>query len=109
MSLEGHNWIKVKRFEPTGNLQADYDALQVHHEKETNFLIEKCRALANSLPEVPGTISIENGYLCVRSDGGWMVFGKKIDLLPLSGVDIQPILEDLVKRNREEEANGRNG
>lgn len=51
--IEGYSWIKVKRFDdtlrPDDDLDCMYPALQDHHKKETEFLINKTRELAKQL------------------------------------------------------------
>ena len=44
-------WIKVKRHvdDPNANLEERLAVLQEHHVKETTFLLEKCRTLAELL------------------------------------------------------------
>ena len=45
------SWIKVKKFDAGqyDNCVDGLDALEDHHEKETTFLIQKCRELAMEL------------------------------------------------------------
>lgn len=44
-------WMKIKRFDPEmfPELQARYDALMNHHEKETTFLIELVKKFCTAL------------------------------------------------------------
>jgi hypothetical protein len=45
---QGYGWIKVKRFQDdeTKSWEERFKALEAHHEKETNFLINEVRKLA---------------------------------------------------------------
>lgn len=56
--LDGYTWIKVKRYTDNASSADDWDStndrqhylkLMEHHEKETTFLINKCRELATEL------------------------------------------------------------
>lgn len=48
--INSYKWIKVKRYEEPEYIDKDsYEDLRIHHEKETNFLINKCRRLAKEL------------------------------------------------------------
>ncbi len=49
--IDSYTWIKVKQFhgEHYEDCKDAYDDLTVHHQKETEFLIEKCRELAQEL------------------------------------------------------------
>ena len=44
---DGYSWIKVKQFkeEDHETLEGKYEALKLHHQKETEFLIDKVREL----------------------------------------------------------------
>lgn len=47
-----YSWIKVKALKN----DYDFDALQEHHKKETKFLIEKCREMAQNLKDLYSVI-----------------------------------------------------
>ena len=49
--ITSYSWIKVKRYDPMNydNCVDGLDGLEEHHEKETEFLIKKCRELAMEL------------------------------------------------------------
>jgi len=51
----GYTWIKVKQFkeEDYPTLEEKYEALKVHHQKETEFLIKKVRQLDKEESESP--------------------------------------------------------
>lgn len=47
----GYKWIKVKqhRYDPEKSWEENYKDLEAHHIKETTFLIEEIRKLAEKL------------------------------------------------------------
>lgn len=51
--LNSFKWIKVKKYSKSDNddidYHSEYERLEDHHKKETEFLINKCRELANEL------------------------------------------------------------
>lgn len=50
--IDTYTWIKVKQFNPdiyVSDYEVLYKALNKHHKKETEFLIDKCRELAGEL------------------------------------------------------------
>lgn len=53
--INSHSWIKIKKFDPkdstlyVNNAMELYNKLEEHHIKETEFLIDKCKELANEL------------------------------------------------------------
>lgn len=58
--IEDYSWIKVKKFIDFASSSSDWDSsndrqhylkLMEHHERETEFLINKCRELAKELLE----------------------------------------------------------
>lgn len=49
---DNYSWIKVRRYVDIGGFSDEKLArLEVHHEKETTFLIGMCRRLAQALKE----------------------------------------------------------
>lgn len=52
--LESYRWIKVKAFKPENYpaWEEKYQALEQHHLAETQFLINKVRALAQKVYEL---------------------------------------------------------
>ena len=49
MDKNDYSWIKVKKFDEQDEASQEYDVLKLHHEKETEFLLSKCRELAEKL------------------------------------------------------------
>jgi hypothetical protein len=51
LSKGSWKWMKVKRFDPDAcpDLQARYEALMNHHEKETTFLIDVVKKFCTAL------------------------------------------------------------
>lgn len=52
--LNSHSWIKVNSYykpSQSNDWRYQHELLEVHHRKETDFLIEKCRELAKELIE----------------------------------------------------------
>lgn len=53
--INSQSWIKIKKFDPKdptlyiNNAMELYYKLEEHHIKETKFLINKCKELANEL------------------------------------------------------------
>jgi hypothetical protein len=50
--LNSHKWIKVKQYHKpssSNDWRFQHELLEHHHRKETEFLIEKCRELAQEL------------------------------------------------------------
>jgi hypothetical protein len=52
--LNSYKWIKVKQYHKPNqpsDWQLQHELLEIHHRRETEFLIEKCRELAQELIE----------------------------------------------------------
>ena len=49
--LDGHTWVKVRRYDhpPGASAEERLRLLEEHHLRETEFLIGKCRHLAQEL------------------------------------------------------------
>lgn len=49
-SFDGYKWIKVKsfKFDENKSWEENYKELEIHHIKETTFLISKIRELSQS-------------------------------------------------------------
>jgi predicted Rossmann-fold nucleotide-binding protein len=62
--LNSYSWIKVKRFDPNprkitfidpgDQYKESYRELEKHHKEETEFLIKKCRELAQVVKDYKG-------------------------------------------------------
>lgn len=50
--INTHTWIKVSGYtRHSADYQREHDMLIIHHRKETEFLIAKCRQLAQELKD----------------------------------------------------------
>lgn len=64
-----YKWIKVKRYtdDPTKPWEDRYKSLDEHHLKETTFMIEEVRRLADKLDEYE-KLKVENEKKALRAD-----------------------------------------
>lgn len=61
--INSHKWIKVKSYYKPSRVsdwRNQHELLEVHHRKETDFLIEKCRELAQELIDTKNKVPWSN-------------------------------------------------